>query len=681
MQKLLVTQDQYGSTPLHLAVSHGYDKVVRILLVAGAIRETHDIRGRTPLHMAAEKGRTEVAKILLAWNADVASLTNKRMTSLHMAAMNGHHDIVKLLLQKPVVIMAEDDEGLTALHLAAENGHVEVVRAILGKGVNFRAQDGGKDKMTPLHRAALNGHADVVQLLLDADSSQDVKVRDGDGRTPLHSAVWKGHKEVIEILLKADKSITAAVDKYGRTALHRAAWGGQAKAISMILDANPDIVDIQDNSGMTALSAAADHGYVEVVKLLLARKANFALGDNSNRSPLIHAAWTGKAEIVLLLLGVGANVAARDYGHWTALHGAAQNGHAETINILLNAGAQATAKDKWGRTALDCAKTGAHTTAEEILMERLNATRNTNEEPPKPAVIDPTQLEIERNEVVMLTESFGTFNTNEVRPADQPLAPRNNARRILFAVPYDKPPAVLVGLNEIDMDGTNQMRLRAFADTVRPDGFQIHIETWWNTTLYAAGCIWLQVAAGDPDYQCGLFSTMDDHPWDEPTDFTSRRVEFDVPYDIPPQVMVWLYQFDMNHGRVKAHATDITTTGFTIHIDSWGDTQLLSGKASWVAFPTGKTGVLSGICDIRDSMVEPDPENETFQGKIAFDDGIFLATPHVLIAFNTLDVDNDLQLRLNITTEDVSRSGMIWRIKTWGGTRLKSAKASYIALA
>lgn len=52
--------DEYGSTPLHLAVLEGSLKVVQCLVESGANLKAADKYGHTSLHLAAGKGYRKV---------------------------------------------------------------------------------------------------------------------------------------------------------------------------------------------------------------------------------------------------------------------------------------------------------------------------------------------------------------------------------------------------------------------------------------------------------------------------------------------------------------------------------------------------------------------------------------------------------------------------------------------
>ncbi|GAM89598.1 hypothetical protein ANO11243_076370 [Dothideomycetidae sp. 11243] len=118
-------------TPLHLAVSHGWDDIVQLLLQHGAKVDILSDGGWTALHNACEKGSDHIARILLAAGADCnARLMNGR-TPLHLAADAGHVEVVKMLLEDPnVKRYARDGFGFTSFLLAAQKKHRECVNLL-----------------------------------------------------------------------------------------------------------------------------------------------------------------------------------------------------------------------------------------------------------------------------------------------------------------------------------------------------------------------------------------------------------------------------------------------------------------------------------------------------------------------------------------------------------------------
>ena len=61
--------DQFGGTPLLLAIREGHTETVRALIAAGADVNARNEDGWTPLHIAALYGHTDVAKALIAAGA------------------------------------------------------------------------------------------------------------------------------------------------------------------------------------------------------------------------------------------------------------------------------------------------------------------------------------------------------------------------------------------------------------------------------------------------------------------------------------------------------------------------------------------------------------------------------------------------------------------------------------
>ncbi|HKP51471.1 MAG TPA: H-type lectin domain-containing protein [Chloroflexia bacterium] len=274
----------------------------------------------------------------------------------------------------------------------------------------------------------------------------------------------------------------------------------------------------------------------------------------------------------------------------------------------------------------------------------------------------------------------GIFNTMEVRPWNEPRP--DNLKEIFFANPYTKPPRLAVGFNWLDIDNGANIRVRAYANQVQTDRFTSHIDAWGDTILYSAGCTWLEMADGDPDFQSGQFGTEDDHPWNQPQLQTSRPITFTRAYSEPPQVVVWLNQLDMardRNWRVHIYATNVTATGFTWHIDTWGDSVLYTGIASWIAYPANKANIFSGNCNTEDVRPFNQPQLNN-SGRANFGSQVFATPPRILLAINSLDIDCQHNLRLKVSADSITNTGMTWHIDSWADTILYSAVASYIAL-
>jgi len=268
------------------------------------------------------------------------------------------------------------------------------------------------------------------------------------------------------------------------------------------------------------------------------------------------------------------------------------------------------------------------------------------------------------------------FNTQEIRQWYEPRS--QNPGQIVFANPYPQPPSLAIGVNSMDLSENGGIRLNVFVNKLLNDSFRIHLDCWADTILYSAGAAWLEVAAGDPDIQVGQWGTQEHHPWYQSQIATSAHIAFPSPYSTPPKVILWLNEVDMAKDkgwRVNSYASNITTTGFDIHIDTWADTRLYSGTAYWIAYPADKAHITSGTV-----ATGPNPKSLANSGTVTFPNGVFDTPPRVLMAVNEMDFGTGKGLRFRMYTDSVTKSGMTWHIDSWADSVVNSVGASWIAL-
>ncbi|KAK6541136.1 hypothetical protein TWF694_008508 [Orbilia ellipsospora] len=271
------------------------------------------------------------------------------------------------------------------------------------------------------------------------------------------------------------------------------------------------------------------------------------------------------------------------------------------------------------------------------------------------------------------------FDTREVRASSQPT--QKTTKTINFSTVYADPPTLALGLTRLDVSRDHNICVGAFPGKIMTNAFEVQITAWGYTVLYAGACQWFEAARGDFDYQCGKFSTMDDHPWNKPQTKTSYNITFPRTYDQPPVVVVWLNELNLakeKNWRIKTYATEVTATGFRIHIDTWHDSVLYCGAGYWIAYPSGKALVTSGQYSTADVRSWSNPRLKT-SGQVSFGD-VFAFPPQVFLGINSLDLSCKYNLRIEATTSEITCKGMKWNINTWRDSILYSAGVSYIAL-
>ena len=124
--------NDHGKTPLHYAVSGGFQFLADALLAGGADHNQATPFGDTPLHIAARRGNRPIVSKLLKHGAN-ASLTNHtKYTPLHEAAAAGKSEVVSLLIERGGYDKYAKRVLLPTVRRAAElHGHHETVAAII----------------------------------------------------------------------------------------------------------------------------------------------------------------------------------------------------------------------------------------------------------------------------------------------------------------------------------------------------------------------------------------------------------------------------------------------------------------------------------------------------------------------------------------------------------------------
>lgn len=191
------SDDEYGITPLEVAVSDGDVYTVNLLISQGVNVNVRDGDGNTPLHIASEYGYTNIAKLLMSNKAKINIKNNDNETPLHIAAENGHKNIVKLLLSRRANINVRDNYRNTPLHIAVFTEHIDITRLLISQGADINVRDREGD--TPLHNAARADRADIVKLLIS--SGADVNIRNKSGNIP---SDMTADDEIIKLLLPPD---------------------------------------------------------------------------------------------------------------------------------------------------------------------------------------------------------------------------------------------------------------------------------------------------------------------------------------------------------------------------------------------------------------------------------------------------------------------------------------------
>jgi ankyrin repeat protein len=300
-----LTEYPSGATALLLAIMRGHKDVVHLLLKHNAShslglqdlchswdcknRYVELLPGSTPLHVAVTLGYEDLISTLLSKRANIDSTCENGETALHLAAQAGYTDIVECLISTyrakvnslTVSVSSESDEerkssdedfqkevGVTPLFLAVKNGHADTVTCLLDSYADIQVISSGG--YHALHFAAEKGYSNIIELLLRA-SGADVNVETPSGSTALLLATKGKHEDTVKYLLEVGADINASSKGYN--ALHLAAGCGHAKIVEYLMQSGID-PQLCTPSGKTALLLAIENNYQDVSRYLFSQNVH-----------------------------------------------------------------------------------------------------------------------------------------------------------------------------------------------------------------------------------------------------------------------------------------------------------------------------------------------------------------------------------------------------------------------
>ena len=195
-------QDAAGNRSLHFVAREGFDKLLNLLLEAGADKGAKNDRQNTPLELAAANGHEKIVTTLLKWGANVNERTGKSGNALQGAISKGSKRLVHILLNNGADVNTKGGWCSNALYAASYEGHEAIVRLLLDKGADVNAQGG--EYGNALQAASSQGYKAIVRLLLN--NGADVNAQGGYYGKALQAASYEGHEKIVQLLLdKGDK--------------------------------------------------------------------------------------------------------------------------------------------------------------------------------------------------------------------------------------------------------------------------------------------------------------------------------------------------------------------------------------------------------------------------------------------------------------------------------------------
>ena len=198
------TEEVSRYTGILAAAARGDAEQIQRLFAQGEKPNIRDEYGRTPLHVAVFGSHLEAMRVLAKSGVDPNALENDRYDIVTIAAVA--NDVPALQMALEIGGSARNITSRydgTALIAAAHLGHAEVVRILIAAGAPL-------DNVNNLGWTALfesiylgdggSRHTETLRALVEAGA--DVNIADRQGQTPLALARVRGYARMVEILQK-----------------------------------------------------------------------------------------------------------------------------------------------------------------------------------------------------------------------------------------------------------------------------------------------------------------------------------------------------------------------------------------------------------------------------------------------------------------------------------------------
>lgn len=216
-----------NDTALYQAAQNGHDKIVALLINAGANPNIkYFMTQNTPLHAAVSIGHHRVVlELLKSKKININAINSKfsrSSTPLKYAVLRNHRKIVEELVNAGADPNIADSNGFTPLMWAIrkEGVDVKIVEHLLSsKNIDLNKPNPKQKNLTALHYAASKGNERVLELLINKGAKP---IKDSGGNYPQASSesvklfLEKKLKETTKVSEKSFGSLLVEAIKQGK---------------------------------------------------------------------------------------------------------------------------------------------------------------------------------------------------------------------------------------------------------------------------------------------------------------------------------------------------------------------------------------------------------------------------------------------------------------------------------
>ena len=204
-------QDEDGYTKLHVAVMQNITPAINALTQLVPDPSYLNIRnnyGQTPLHLAVLEGQHETTMKLIHAGADLNIRDSRCNTALHHAVANGDSRCAQTIVSavsslKDGELLANLEqwnyEGETCFFLACKTRNIYLMELLATNGADINARE-GRGGFTPLHMAIESKAAEVIKFLCDCKSLK-IDAENYAGLTSFQLSLLTGQDSIANYLV------------------------------------------------------------------------------------------------------------------------------------------------------------------------------------------------------------------------------------------------------------------------------------------------------------------------------------------------------------------------------------------------------------------------------------------------------------------------------------------------
>ena len=169
LKLLIPTFEKYGDENFSKAIEkQDLETVERMLKLNYGLVNLGVSYSRTPLEVASSTGNERMVALLLAAGAD-----SKK--ALHSAVEYGNNNLIPILLSTGMDVNTKDFEGNTPLHKAVSLGEYDCIESLLDNGADININNHNNE--TPLHLAVKQNWYSSYKRIMFQKNKQRIQVK------------------------------------------------------------------------------------------------------------------------------------------------------------------------------------------------------------------------------------------------------------------------------------------------------------------------------------------------------------------------------------------------------------------------------------------------------------------------------------------------------------------------